>query len=359
MYQIPAHINSCVYPIYIGRDVLANLSAILRKFRVNGPVLIVSQSRIWKLHGGKLRKGLAHARIHVVPEGEQAKSEKELFRLYEAMLKARLDRSSHVIAVGGGVVGDLTGYAASTFKRGIGLIHVPTTLLAQVDSSIGGKTAINLKAGKNLVGTFYQPKAVLSDVGLLRTLPREVISDSLAEVIKYGVMSGNPFFGWLERNIHHALKKDIGILEKIVLESARSKVRVVQSDPYETRGYRELLNYGHTFGHAIEARGGYQHLTHGKAVAVGMMAAGELAYRMGFIRRRDLDHQRRLIESAELPTSLKGLGFKPREIYRYFLVDKKVREGQIKFILPQGIGKLLVVKGIPPSLIEETLKQIL
>ncbi len=362
MNIINVKIDSCRYPIYAGSGTLRKIPQIFRKLNVRN-LLVVSQAKIMRLHGARLKKILAKTKVNVsfynIPEGEIAKSERELFRLYDAMLKARLDRSSHVLALGGGVVGDLTGYAASTFKRGIGLIHVPTTLLAQVDSSIGGKTAINLKAGKNLVGTFYHPKAIIADADFLKTLPQSDISDSLAEVVKYGMMQGERLFGWLEKNISRALKKDIGILEKIVLESARIKVRVVEADPYESRGYRDILNYGHTFGHAFEAAAGYRkNLTHGKAIACGMVAAGDLAMRLGIIDGELFDRQYRLIQKAALPVSLEGFGFTPREIFRYFLVDKKTRDGKIKFILPQRIGKLLVVKGIPSSLLEETLRQV-
>jgi len=363
MHIIPVKIDSCRYSIYVGKGILNQLPQLLKKLNISGNFLIVSQRKILGLYGKQLKRILNKTGLNLhfyeVPDGEIAKSEKELFRLYNAMLKARLDRSSHVMALGGGVVGDLVGYAASTYKRGIGLIHVPTTLLAQVDSAIGGKTAINLKAGKNLVGTFYHPKAIISDVELLRSLSQKALSDSLAEVVKYGMINGPALFGWLEKNIHRALKKDIGILEKIVLESARIKVRVVQSDPYEARGYRDILNYGHTFGHALEARAGYKRLTHGAAIACGMIVACDLANRLGMTDQKLVDRQRRLIELSGLPTALKGFGFKPREISRYFLVDKKVRKGKLKFILPQGIGKLLVVKGISPTLIEESLKQIL
>ena len=363
MNKITAKVNSDTYPIYVGKGTINKIPQIFKQLKISGNLLVVSQKKILSLHGARLRNILKktgmNISFHVIPDGEQAKSEKELFRLYEAMLRARLDRSSHVLAFGGGVVGDLTGYAASTFKRGVGLIHVPTTLLAQVDSAIGGKTAINLKAGKNLVGTFYHPRVIISDVEILKTLPRKVISDALAEVVKYGMMSGPALFGWLEKNIQRALKKDIGILEKIVLESARIKVRVVQSDPCESRGYRDILNYGHTFGHAFEASAGYRGLTHGQAVACGMIAASDLATRLGISNSNIAERQFKLIQSAELPTSLRRFGFKAREISRYFLVDKKVRAGKVKFILPQRIGSLLVVKGISPSLIEETLKQLI
>ncbi|MBI4972055.1 MAG: 3-dehydroquinate synthase [Candidatus Omnitrophica bacterium] len=362
MKTINVKINSCTYPIYIGRGVLHQIPKIFKQLKISGNLLVVSQKKILALHGARLRsilkKSGVNLSIHIVPDGEQAKSEKELFRLYEAMLRARLDRSSHVLAFGGGVVGDLVGYAASTFKRGVGLIHVPTTLLAQVDSAIGGKTAINLNAGKNLVGTFYHPRVIISDIEILKTLPRKVISDALAEVVKYGMMSGPALLGWLEKNIHRALEKNIGILEEIVLESARIKVRVVEADPYELYGYRDILNYGHTFGHAFEAVAGYRRLTHGQAVACGMVAAGDLARRLGISNSSLSDRQLALIRSSELPTSLKGFGFKPKNIARYFLVDKKVRGGKVKFVLPQRIGSLLVVKGISPSLIEETLKQL-
>ncbi len=363
MHTLNVKINLCAYPIYIGSGIIRKLPELFRKFKIRGNVLVVSQKKILKLHGSRLKGILKKSDVNIsfyeVPDGEKAKSEKELFRLYSAMLRSRLDRSSHVIALGGGVVGDLVGYAASTYKRGIGLIHIPTTLLAQVDSSIGGKTAINLKDGKNLVGSFYHPKMIICDVNFLKTLPQKDLSDSLAEVIKYGMMQGERLFRWLEQNIHKALQKNIGILEKIVVESANIKVRVVESDPYEARGYRDILNYGHTFAHAFEARSEYGRLTHGQAVACGMVAAAELAFKLGMLDHKIIRRQFDLIKSAGLPTSIKKFAYRPREISKYFSVDKKIRDGKIKFILPQGIGRLAVVKGISPSLIEETLEFVL
>ncbi|MBI4398865.1 MAG: 3-dehydroquinate synthase [Candidatus Omnitrophica bacterium] len=360
---ISVPIASHRYSIYVGKGAVNRLPRLLRSWNVRGNLFVVSQAKILRLHGAKLKKILSSLHLpvyfHVIPDRESSKSQRELFRLYEAMLRAKLDRSSTVLALGGGVVGDLTGFAASTFKRGVGLVHIPTTLLAQVDSSIGGKTAINLEAGKNLVGSFYHPKAVIADTEFLKTLPREKISDSLAEVIKYGMMK-KEFFSWLKGNLSGALKKDIAILEKIVLESARIKAKVVTVDPDESRGYRDILNYGHTFAHGFEAAAGYKkQLTHGKAVACGMIAACDLALRLGLTTPETARQQLQLIRCCGLPVSLRSFGFTPQQIFRYFLVDKKARDGKIKFILPQRIGKLLAVKGIRPSLVRETLQQIL
>jgi len=363
MKRIKVNLGSDSHIIWVGSGLSSKITQGLKQLKLEGNLLVVSQQPVLNKHRAYITKAIRKANLkpvfHILPNGEAAKSEKELFRIYDSMLKAKLDRSSYVLALGGGTVGDVAGFAASTFKRGLGYIQVPTTLLAQVDSAIGGKTAINLKAGKNLVGSFYQPNVIFSDIKLLKTLPKQVISDSLAEVIKYGMIHGGRFFGWLEKNIVKAKNGNMQILEKIVVESSKIKVFVVESDVNEAKGYRDILNYGHTFGHALEAALGYKRITHGRAVALGMIAASELAYRLGFISRNIVDRQFHLIESAGLPTSLKGLRLDPKRITSYLKVDKKVRKGQIKFILPQGIGKLVSLKGISPSLVEEILKSII
>ncbi len=364
MYKILVNLGKDSHPIFIGSRVLSQkLPSFLKSVGAEGNILVVSQNRILRKHkpyiSAVLKKAKMKPVFHILPDGEVAKSQRELFRLYDAMLKSKLDRASFVIAFGGGTVGDVTGFAASTYKRGVGYIQIPTTLLAQVDSSIGGKTGINLKSGKNLAGTFYQPKAIFSDISLLKTLSKQTISDSLGEVVKYGMIQGGALYPWLEKNISKAAKGNIKILEKIVLESSKIKVFVIESDVDETQGFRDILNYGHTFGHAFEAALGYEKITHGRAVSVGMVAACEMAYRLGFIKRNVLDRQLRLIQSAGLPTSLKGMRLKPKAVAKYFLVDKKVRKGEVKFILPQSIGELAAVKGISPSLIEEILKTVL
>jgi 3-dehydroquinate synthase len=260
----------------------------------------------------------------------------ELSRLWEAFARLRLDRRSVVIALGGGVIGDLAGFAAATYLRGIDLVQLPTTLLAQVDASVGGKTAIDLPEGKNLVGAFYQPRWVVADVGTLASLPPRELRAGLAEVIKYGVIADETLFDFLERERDAVLAGEPERLAQIVLRSCRIKADVVREDEREG-GLRAILNYGHTAGHAVEALAGYAGLLHGECVAIGMEAAARLSVRLGMLAPGDAERQRRLLEAYGLPVALPP-GQEPRAILDAMRWDKKTVGDEIRFVLARGIG---------------------
>lgn len=347
------------YPILIGRNLLRSVGTFLKPLSLGSKVLIVSNKRVARRYLAPVRRSLEHSGFRVshylLPYGnERDKSERVLCNLWNKMAQIPLERTSTLVAVGGGVVGDVSGLAASTYMRGISLIHVPTTLLAQVDSAIGGKTAIDLPSAKNVVGTFYQPKMVISDVETLTTLSLPVWRNSFAEVIKYGVIGDPKLFGLLERRVEwffsslrtnefgaHAL----GFLETIIWRCARVKARVVERDECETKGKRMILNYGHTFAHALEADSGYR-LPHGEAVAIGMVLAGKIAKQNGGFSDTAEKKQRQLLEKVGLPVRTKMIRLRVHRILSFMKRDKKVRGGKFVFILPRSIGRVEVRRGI-------------
>ncbi len=276
-----------------------------------------------------------------VPTGETSKSIDQFDRLLNWLLAQGADRRSVVIAVGGGVIGDLAGFVAASFARGIRLVQVPTTLLAMVDSSVGGKTGINLPGAKNMVGAFWQPSAVLIATEVLSTLPDRSYLSGLAEVIKYGVIDDAEFFGWLEKNAEALVNRDAEALRQAITRSCQSKASVVGADERETSGRRATLNYGHTFAHAIEATAGYGTLLHGEAVSIGMQMAARLAIELGMCDSSLLRRQTRLIEACGLPTTFAAAN--PDEMLPVMMRDKKVAHGKLRFILPTEIGNVQLV----------------
>ena len=279
-----------------------------------------------------------------VPSGESSKSLAEFDRLLQWMLEQGGDRRSVLIAVGGGVIGDLAGFVAASFTRGIRFVQVPTTLLAMVDSSVGGKTGINLPAAKNMVGAFWQPSLVLIDTDVLSTLPRRSYLSGLAEVIKYGVIDDADFFFWLQANAGRLVDRDDVAVRYAIHKSCESKARVVGEDERETSGRRAILNYGHTFAHAIEATSGYGTLLHGEAVAIGMQMAARLAVDLKLADVTLLEQQKELIERCDLPTALPSAD--PDAMIPVMMRDKKVAHGKLRFILPSEIGVVELVGGI-------------
>lgn len=285
-----------------------------------------------------------------VEPGETSKSIAEFERLLEWMLAERGDRRSVVIAVGGGVVGDLAGFVAASFARGVRLVQVPTTLLAMVDSSVGGKTGINLPAAKNMVGAFWQPSLVLIETDVLSSLPDRIYTSGLAEVIKYGVIDDAEFFGWLESNAQALVDRDGDALRHAIEKSCASKARVVGEDERETSGRRAILNYGHTFAHAIEATAGYGTLLHGEAVSIGMQMAARLAVDLELAEVSLLERQTALIDACGLPTTLESAD--PDQMLPVMMRDKKVAHGNLRFILPTEIGVVDLVGGIDESAVQ-------
>ncbi|MGB0599655.1 MAG: 3-dehydroquinate synthase [Rubripirellula sp.] len=279
-----------------------------------------------------------------VPSGEPSKSIEQFESLLQWILSVGGDRRSVVVAVGGGVIGDLAGFVAASFARGIRLVQVPTTLLSMVDSSVGGKTGVNLPAAKNMVGAFWQPSLVLIDTEVMSTLPQRSYLSGLAEVIKYGVIDDSPFFAWLESNATALVDRSGIALRHAIESSCRSKARVVAEDERETTGRRAILNYGHTFAHAIEANAGYGKLLHGEAVAIGMQMAAQLALRLQMADSTLLQRQTELIEACQLPTRYQGAD--PDKMIPVMMRDKKVAYGKLRFILPTEIGVVELVGGI-------------
>jgi 3-dehydroquinate synthase len=340
------------YDIHVGSGSLARAGELLKPF-AHGTVPIVTDRHVAALHLEAVVQSLRAAGLntsqHVLEPGEQSKSFAGLERLSSELLKVGVDRGGLIVALGGGVIGDLTGFAAGVLKRGIAFAQIPTTLLAQVDSSVGGKTAINTPEGKNLVGLFHQPRIVIADIAALATLPRRELLAGYAEVAKYGALGDAQFFGWLEGNGATALRGDANALEHAVAHSCKMKADIVARDERET-GERALLNLGHTFGHALEAATGYsQRLLHGEGVAVGMALAFRLSARLGLCRPSDAERIERHLRSVGLPADIGAIAGprpSPETLLAHMAHDKKVANGKLTFILARGIGQAFVISDV-------------
>jgi len=358
MNQVVVDLGDKSYPVHIGNGLLTDLGPVLPEEARGAKVAVITNPTVNELYGIRIKDGLLKAGCEVVvlemPDSETAKSMREAERLHNLLVDSGLDRTSCVLALGGGVVGDVAGFVAATYMRGIGLINVPTTLLSQVDSAIGGKTGVDLETGKNLVGAFHQPRAVLSDIITLTTLPEEEFRSGLAEVVKYGVILDSEFYLWLEENSHRVLGWDPEALLHVVTRCSQLKAGVVAEDERE-HGRRAILNFGHTLGHALEAASGYS-MGHGEAVAVGMVFAARLSAARGNAGDRDLERLERLLHSYGLPTSLDGSVLNPDDILAYMGADKKARSGKLRFVVNKGIGEAEMVDDIPQGLIADTLK---
>ena len=341
------------YDIVVGSGLLGSLGRMVAAAGARRS-LVVADAAVVALHATRVAEGLAAAGVDMamleIPRGEGSKSIEQLGRLWDEMARMAIDRHTHLIGVGGGVVGDLAGFAAATFNRGIAIWHVPTTLVAQVDSAIGGKTGINLSAGKNLVGSFWQPCGVLCDVETLASLPEREFISGLAEVVKYGVILDAPLFDWLEANVRSILAREPAALEHVVRRSASLKAGVVARDEREITGLRAVLNYGHTFAHAYETAAGYGTLLHGEAVAIGMVDAAELAVALGRISPETAARQRRLLVAFGLPVAVPATARQPADrLLDIMGRDKKAVAGRLRFILPTQIGHVELVDGVDPS----------
>ena len=344
------------YPIHIGRGLLARADLVAGAIPQRR-VAIVTNDTVAPLHLERLAgpleaAGVACVRI-VVPDGEDHKDWATLDRVIGELLAHRCDRHTAIVALGGGVVGDLAGFAAATYQRGVPFVQVPTTLLAQVDSSVGGKTAINHPRGKNMVGAFHQPQLVLADMDTLATLPERELRAGLAEVIKHGAIRDAALFAWLEANVERLVARDVEALAYVVKRSVEIKAAVVARDEREA-GERALLNFGHTFGHAIEAGLGYGTWLHGEAVAAGMVMAAELSTRLGMLEPQSAERLRRLIERAGLPVAGPGL---PADRYLELMsVDKKAQAGRLRFILLERLGSAVIRGDVSPDALRATLE---
>jgi len=343
------------YPIYIGRDLLAR--ADLFAPHLDGrQVLVVSNETVAPLYLRPVRAALADFDVHevVLPDGERYKTLETFSRVIDAAMQQRLARDAAVVALGGGVVGDLAGFAAACFQRGVRYVQVPTTLLAQVDSSVGGKTAVNHPGGKNMIGAFHQPACVVADTCALETLPDRELAAGMAEVVKYGLISDPEFFDWIERNANALRGRDPETLAWAVERSCRDKARLVSEDERET-GARALLNLGHTFGHAIEAGLGFGTWLHGEAVAAGTCMAADLSARMGWLEAHDVARIRELFQRLGLPTAAPG-SLDTERMLELMQVDKKVRAGKLRLVLLRALGDACLTAEFDPQALHATLR---
>ena len=343
------------YSVHVGAGLLARLDALLDEAGVGGRRVAVSSPTVWKAHGPAVARALGNAEHVLVPDGERSKTTRTVARIHDALVGMAADRGVTVVAIGGGVIGDVAGFAAATWLRGVGLVHVPTTLLAQVDSSIGGKVGVNHRLGKNLIGSFHQPLAVFADPELLGTLPRREFRAGLYEVIKYGMIADRGLFERVGRHLRAIVRREQDALVPVIADSCRIKARVVAEDERES-GPRRVLNFGHTAGHAIEAVTRYRRFRHGEAVAHGMLAVADLGVRRGLLAET---------ERAALADLVARLGPLPSvgDLSAQALVeamrrDKKVRDGRLHVVLPAGIGATRIVDDVTDDEFRGSLRAI-
>ncbi len=345
------------YDIQIGAGVIGEIGVAVAQ-RGGRRAVVISDAAV-AMHAAAATASLTAAGIDttavVVPSGEASKSLAEAGRLWDALAVNATDRQTHLVAVGGGVVGDLAGFVAATFARGLPVWQVPTTLVAQVDSAIGGKTGINLAAGKNLVGCFWQPSGVVADIDTLATLPDREFTSGLAEVVKYGMILDAEFFAWLEAHAADLVAREPQALVHAVERSAALKAQVVSADEREETGLRAVLNYGHTFAHAFETAAGYGTLLHGEAVSIGMVCAARLAERLGRISSDVVARQDTLLAACRLPLAVPALTASTDDLLAIMARDKKSLAGQLRFILPDRIGHVELVADIDPHLVRSIL----
>lgn len=346
------------YPIHVGTGLLSRADLILSCLSRKN-VAVVTNTTVAPLYLETLAGALARAGVEVVrivvPDGEDHKDWNTLNSVFDTLLEKRCGRDTTIVALGGGVIGDLAGFAAATYQRGVQYVQVPTTLLSQVDSSVGGKTAINHPLGKNMIGAFHQPRLVLADMDALKTLPERELRSGLAEVIKHGLIRDAAFFGWLEANIERLLARDAEALSHAVMRSIEIKAEIVSLDERET-GLRRVLNFGHTFGHAIETGLGYGAWLHGEAVAAGMAMASDLSTQLGYLSEADTARIRALLQRAGLPIAAKGID--PEKMRQLMSGDKKVKEGRINFVLLERLGIATLRDDVPASTVDRTLSRL-
>jgi 3-dehydroquinate synthase len=354
------------YDVLVGEGLLASAGRHMAPLIEQKRVMVITDENVADLHLAAVERSLDDAGISyealVLPPGEKTKDFGHLETLVERLLEARVERGTRLVALGGGVIGDLTGFAASIVLRGLDFIQVPTTLLAQVDSSVGGKTGINTAQGKNLVGTFHQPRLVLADTEALSTLPRRQLLAGYAEVVKCGLINDPEFFGWLESHGAAVIDGDPSARRHAVLTSCANKAAIVAEDERES-GHRALLNLGHTFGHALEAEFGYgEDLLHGEAVSIGLALAFDLSARLGLCAPEDTARVRRHLAAVGLPAGLEALGgraLSPRALLGHMSRDKKVRDGRITFVLAHGIGRAFLSQDVDQGEVEALLNSAL
>jgi 3-dehydroquinate synthase len=346
------------YPVHVGAGLLGRADLVV-PLLARKSVAVVTNTTVAPLFLVQFAAVLAHEGVEVVrivlPDGEDHKDWQTLNTVFDALLENRCGRDTTLVALGGGVIGDLVGFAAATYQRGVSYIQIPTTLLSQVDSSVGGKTAINHPLGKNMIGAFHQPRLVLADMDTLKTLPERELRSGLAEVIKHGLIRDAEFFAWLEDNLERLLLRDGEALAYAVRRSIEIKADIVAQDERES-GLRRVLNFGHTFGHAIETGLGYGAWLHGEAVAAGMVMATDLSRQLGYLSETDAGRIGSLLRRAGLPTAAKGIA--PGRMQQLMSVDKKVKEGRIHFVLLERLGAATLRDDVPPAAVDRTLSRL-
>jgi len=346
------------YPIYVGNNLIRN-HTIFKKHIQTKKIAVVTNTRVGPIYLDALIAVLGNDKEIIpiiLPDGEQHKNIDTLNKIYDVLLQNKCDRDILLIALGGGVIGDITGYAAASFMRGVKFIQIPTTLLSQVDSSVGGKTGINHTLGKNMIGAFYQPQCVIADVDFLNTLPDRELSAGIAEVIKYGLIRDYPFFEWLEKNMNSLLNKKTEFLIEAISRSCINKADVVSQDEFESsRGIRATLNLGHTFGHAIENAMGYGNWLHGEAVACGMVMAAFLSKELSWLTETDFNRIKNIILSAKLPIDPPNIS--QDKFIDLMQSDKKTHNNQINLVLQKGIGKAILTQDYSQKDFLNTLQQ--
>ncbi len=356
MNILKVNLDDRSYPIYIGCEILQD-PTILKQHIKYKEVLIVTNTTVAPLYLQQVMQGLEtdyRCKSVILPDGEEYKTLETLNLVFTNLLDNQFSRQVTIIALGGGVIGDMAGFAAACYQRGVPFIQIPTTLLSQVDSSVGGKTAVNHALGKNMIGAFYQPQCVIADINTLNTLEDRQLSSGLSEVIKYGIINDLAFFEWLESNMPALMARDSDALIEAVERSCQDKANVVASDELE-QGVRALLNLGHTFGHAIETGMGYGNWLHGEAIATGMVMAAELSKRMGWIEQSEVDRISQLLRAANLPVTIPK-GMSSDKFMELMSVDKKVQDGKIRLILLKGIGQAIVSDDYDANILQQTLE---
>lgn len=357
---VRVELGSRSYDIVIGEKILSETGRLIQQWcpstgsKAGLRAFLVADATVMPMHGEQVRSSLEASGVEVlvasVPSGEQSKCYTELQRLHDGLVDMAADRKTLVVVVGGGVSGDLAGFAAASYARGLRFIQIPTTLLAMVDSSVGGKTGINHPRGKNLVGAFHQPNGVVIDLATLKTLPDREYRTGLAEVVKYGVILDREFFEYLEQHVNGLNDRSLDVLQHVVSRSCELKADVVRQDEFETTGLRAVLNYGHTFGHAFEALSGYGTLLHGEAVSIGMVCASRLAEKLGRVTATDTRRQIDLLQALMLPVDVPAdLRTQGDAIVAAMMLDKKTEGRELRFVLPSCIGHVDTVKGVSPE----------
>jgi 3-dehydroquinate synthase len=354
MQTLTVELEDRSYPINIGAGLLRQKS-LLQAMLPARDILLVSNTTVAPLYAPAFRSALTDRRVVevILPDGEQHKSLATAGRVFDVLIANRFGRDALVLALGGGVVGDLAGFVAACYQRGVDFVQVPTTLLAQVDSSVGGKTAVNHPGGKNLIGAFHQPREVLADTDVLETLPLRELQAGLAEVIKYGLICDRAFFEWLEQNIEALLRREPAALAHAIYRSCLIKAQIVGRDERE-RGERALLNLGHTFGHAIEAATGYVDWLHGEAVGAGLLIAAQMSQRLGGLSQTELARIESLLQRAGLRTRAPQIG--AAQAAAFMRVDKKVKSGRVRLILLTSLGEAYITGDYPDAVLHETLR---